>query len=132
MASVRKEIVVAARPDYVWKAVRDVGALSRIAKGVVRESRMEGDIRVLTYDTGIVLREWVVDIDDAARRLVVCATGGRIAHFQSAVQVYAAGENFSRIEWICDFLPDLMTPAVRDIIDRATAAAKGVLERGEY
>jgi carbon monoxide dehydrogenase subunit G len=132
MATVRKELTIAARADYVWSAVRDVGGLSRVAVGVVKDSRMEGDVRVLTYDNGIVLREWIVDIDDEQRRLVVVASGGRIAHFQSAVQVFDAGDGRTRVVWICDFLPHLLTDTVEDIITRATAAAKGVLERGEY
>lgn len=132
MASVRRELTISAKPDYVWSAIRDVGALSRVAPRVVKESRMEGEVRVLTYDNGIVLREWIVDIDDDQRRLVVTSTGGRISHFQSAVQVFPAGAQFSRVVWICDFLPHALAPVVQDIIDRATTAAKGVLERGEY
>ncbi len=132
MASVRKELVIAAKPDYVWSAVRDVGALSRVAPKVVVESRMEGDIRVLTYDNGVVVREWIVDINDTARRLVVCATGGRIAHFQSAVQVFPEGAARSRVVWTCDFLPNILTDMVTDIVGRATEAAKVVLEKGGY
>lgn len=132
MATVRKELTIAAKPDYVWAAVRDVGALYRVAPGVVKESRMEGDIRVIVYDNGIVVHEWIVDIDDTHHRLAVTASGGRIAHFQSTVQVFPEGAEQSRVLWICDFLPSMLVDTVRDIVDRATAAAKGVLERGEY
>jgi carbon monoxide dehydrogenase subunit G len=132
MATVRKELAIAAKPDYVWAAVRDVGALDRVARGVVKESRMEGDIRVIVYDNGIVVREWIVDIDDTHRRLAVTASGGRIAHLQSTVQVFPEGDEQSRVLWICDFLPNMLTDTVRDIVERATASAKLVLEKGEY
>ncbi|HEY1721507.1 MAG TPA: SRPBCC family protein [Magnetospirillaceae bacterium] len=132
MATVRKGMVIEASPDYVWSAVRDVGALARVFPGVVKEVRMEGNLRVLTYQNGIVLREWVVTVDDALRRLVVCASGGRIAHFQSAVQVFAETPDRSHVVWTCDFLPDMLTETVQTIVDRGTEAAKGVLERGEY
>ena len=41
MASIRKEMTLAARPDTVWAAVRDVGAIhTRLAKGFVTDVKM--------------------------------------------------------------------------------------------
>jgi hypothetical protein len=44
MASIRKEIVTAAKPQAVWDAVRDVGALhTRLVPGFVVDTRLEPD-----------------------------------------------------------------------------------------
>ena len=74
MASIRKEISIKASPDDVWAAVRDVGAVHRrLAEGFVTDTRLDGDARVVTFANGMVLRELIVDIDDATRRFAYCA-----------------------------------------------------------
>ncbi len=130
MASIRKEVVVALAPETVWAAVRDLAAYARLAPGVVAEAHMEDDERVVTYDTGVVLREWVVDIDDAARRLVTTATGGRIAHQNMSMQVFAEGADKSRLVCVCDFLPNLLTETIGGLVNRGMDAIKATLEKG--
>ena len=57
MASIRKEILIAARPETVWAAIRDVGAVhTRLAPGFVVDSRLEGETRVVTFANGFVVR----------------------------------------------------------------------------
>jgi hypothetical protein len=44
MASIRKEIMIGARPEKVWAAVRDLGAVHwRLARGFVTDVRLEAD-----------------------------------------------------------------------------------------
>jgi hypothetical protein len=70
MASIRREILVEARPEHVWAAVRDVGALHRrLVPGFVVDTRLETGARVVTFGNGMVIRELIVDLDDGARRL---------------------------------------------------------------
>jgi polyketide cyclase/dehydrase/lipid transport protein len=70
MASIRKEILIKARPEDVWAAVRDVGALhTRLVPGFVVDTRLEQGARVVTFGNGMVARELIVDLDDEARRL---------------------------------------------------------------
>ena len=70
MASVRKEIETDARPKDAWAAIRDIGALhTRLVPGFVIATRVEPDARVVTFGNGIEIREPIVDLDDAARRL---------------------------------------------------------------
>ena len=55
MASIRKEILVDARPEKVWDVVRDVGALhTRLVPGFVVDTRLEDDVRTVTFGNGIV------------------------------------------------------------------------------
>jgi hypothetical protein len=71
MASIRKEILIESRPEDVWAAVRDFGAVhERLVPGFVVDCRLEGDTRILTFADGRVVRELFVDIDEGARRLV--------------------------------------------------------------
>ena len=80
MASIRKEIAVDAPAGHVWDAIRDVGALhTRLARGMVRDTRVEGDSRLVTFANGDTVRERIVDIDDRSRRLAY--GGGRLAHY---------------------------------------------------
>ncbi len=76
MACIRREILVEARAENVWAAVRDVGAVhERLAPGFVVDTRLEGDARVVTFANGLVARELIVDVDDDARRLSWAVVG---------------------------------------------------------
>ena len=70
MASIRKEILIKARSEDVWEAIRDFGALhQRLVPGFVTDCRVEGEARIVTFANGMVARELLVDLDDQARRL---------------------------------------------------------------
>jgi hypothetical protein len=65
MASIRKEILLDARPEEVWDAVRDIGALhTRLVPGFVTDTRLEEGARIVTFGNGMVVRELIVDLDD--------------------------------------------------------------------
>ncbi|HJV96782.1 MAG TPA: SRPBCC family protein, partial [Albitalea sp.] len=93
------------------------------------DCRLEGDARVVTFANGVVARELIVDLDDAARRLAWAAVGGRLTHHNASVQVFAEGEARSRVVWIADLLPDAMAPAIDAMIGQGIAAMKTTLER---
>lgn len=130
MASIRKEIVIAAPPAEVWSAVRDYGQVhTRLCPGVVVDTRMEsGELRVVTFVSGLVLRELIVDVDDQARRFVWSAIGGRAKHHNGAMQVLDEGPRASRLVWIADILPHDLGPVVAVIMEEGLAAAKAHLE----
>ena len=129
MASIRKEILVDARPDTVWAALRDVGALhQRVVPGFVVDTRLEPGARVVTFANGMVARELIVDVDDAARRLVWAAVGGRFTHHNASVQVFADGDR-SRLVWIADLLPDELAGEVAAMMEKAVTVMKPTLER---
>jgi carbon monoxide dehydrogenase subunit G len=126
MASIRKEILTRAAADAVWDAVRDVGALhTRLVPGFVSDTRMEGSTRIVTFTGGTVLREPIVSLDDAARRLVWTAEGGLASHYNAAVQVSQQAGGGTRVVWTADFLPD----AVAAAIDAAMTAGAAAMQR---
>ena len=94
MASIRREMQVNARPEKIWEAVRDVGAVhERLAPGFVVDTKMEEGARVVTFANGMIARELIVDVDDAARRLVWSVVGSpRLTHHNASLQVAADGD----------------------------------------
>jgi Polyketide cyclase / dehydrase and lipid transport len=108
MASIRKEILIDAPPQHVWDAIRDFGAVhERLVPGFVVDARLDGDERIVTFFSGAVQREPLVDLDDQARRLVYATVDSPIGatHYNASVQVFPDGETQSRVEWIVDVLP---------------------------
>ena len=115
----------------MWAALRDVGAVhTRLAVGFVTDCRLDGDARIVTFANGLVAREPIVDINDAERRLVWSAVGGRLTHYNASAQVFDAGEGRSRFVWIVDLLPHEMAGAVEAMIGQGIAAIKKTLEAG--
>ncbi len=130
MASIRKELLIEARPEDVWAAVRDVGAIhTRLAPGFVVDTRLEGDARIVTFANGVVARELIVDIDDEARRLVWAGVGRRMTHHNASLQVFAEGEGASRAVWIADLLPNELAGPIGAMVEQGSAAIKRALER---
>jgi carbon monoxide dehydrogenase subunit G len=131
MASIRREMLIEARPADVWDAIRDVGALhERLVPGFVVDTRLEPGARVVTFANGVVARELIVDVDEAARRLVWAVVGSpRLTHHNASVQVFADGDRRSRVEWIADVLPNEIGDYMGGLMDQGLQAMKKTLER---
>lgn len=130
MASIKKEISIAARAEHVWNAVRDVGNIHvRLVPGFVTDCRLDGDARLVTFANGLVVREPIIDIDDDDRRLAWAAIGGQFTHYNASVQVFDEGADQSRLVWIADLLPNELGATVEGMIEQALAIMKQTLER---
>jgi hypothetical protein len=128
MASIRKEALVDAGPDAVWDALRDVGAIhTRLARGFVTDTTLEGDTRVVTFANGFVARERIVDLDDRTRRIAYGVVDGRPTHHSASIQVFDDGGK-SRIVWIADLLPNDLAPAIGGMMEQGIQAMKRTLE----
>jgi hypothetical protein len=129
MASITKEVLVNVRPEEVWAVVRDVGtAHVRLFPGILTNCYLDGDARVVTFANGMVARELIVDVDDLQRRFVYASVGGRTSHHNASLQVFADGENGSRIVWITDLLPNEIAPSIQELVDRGSSIMKQTLE----
>jgi carbon monoxide dehydrogenase subunit G len=131
MASIKKEIVIGARPEEVWDAIRDVGAVhKRLAPGFVVDTVLEAGARVVTFGNGLVARELIVDVDDQARRLVwAVVESPRLTHHNASLQVFEEGDGHSRVVWIADLLPDEVAKDIRGLIEQGMGVMKQTLER---
>lgn len=131
MASIRREFTIRARPEQVWDALRDVGNIHRrLVPGFVTDCRLEGDSRRVTFANGMQAREMIVDVDDAARRVVWSARAEWIKHHNGSLQIFAEGEG-TRAVWIADLLPHELAAPVAVMIDQGVAAMIRTLERCE-
>jgi carbon monoxide dehydrogenase subunit G len=130
MATIHKEVSIAAPAERVWAAVRDVGAIhERLVPGLVADTELEEGARVVTFANGLVIRERFVTIDDENRRFAYSATGGNATHHNSSVQVFPDGAG-SRLVWITDLLPDNVAPLVNTLVEQGSTIMKETLERG--
>ena len=125
MASIHKDVPINADPDRVWAAVRDFGAVDRLAPGFVVDTRLEDGARIVTFANGNVARELLVDCDEARRRLVYAIVGERVTHYSASVQVFDDGPARSRMSWIVDVLPNDIAPYISGQMDLGVAAMQG-------
>jgi hypothetical protein len=131
MASIHKEIVVDARPEAVWAAVRDVGAVHhRLVPGIVVDTRLDGDARIVTFANGMVVRELLVDIDDETRRFAYAWVEGQPRHHNASMQVFADGGDRSTLVWITDVQPDDLVGLIGPLIEEGARVMKQTLESG--
>jgi len=132
MASIRREIRIATRPEKVWDAVRDIGNIhKRLVPGFVADCRMEGeDARIVTFGNGLVVKEIIVDLDDSSRRLCWTAKSERMTHHNASLQIFADGDG-ARAVWIADLLPNEVAPAIGAMIEQGMGAMKKTLERAD-
>lgn len=132
MASVLREVTIRVDPGAAWSALRDVGALhTRLAVGFVTDVRMEPGARVVTFANGAVVRELIVAVDDAIRRVAWAVVDGPMTHYNASAQIFSDGAGGTRFVWIADLLPDEMAPHVAAMMDQGLAAIRRTLESGQ-
>jgi hypothetical protein len=132
MASVRREVLIEARPDDVWAAVADFGAPHRrLVPGFVVECRLDGEDRIVTFFNGAVAREACVDSDNDQRRLVWSVTESRLGltHHNASAQVFAEPGGTTRFVWIADVLPHEAATPIGQMMDRGIGVLKDTLEK---
>jgi hypothetical protein len=129
MASIHKEIELQAPADEVWSAVRDVGAIhTRLARGFVTDTRLDGDSRLVTFANGATVRERIVDVDEARRRIAYSVVEWQTTHHNASFEVIPLGPHRCRLVWIADLLPHELAPLVDGMMQQGSEAIKKTLE----
>ncbi len=130
MASIHKEVLIHAKPEEAWDALRDVGALHRrLAPGFVTHVEMEEGARRVTFGNGMVVRELIVDVDDARRRLCWAVVGNSVKHHNGVAQVFDAGKGGCRFVWTADVLPHEAAGPMGEMMERGLQVIRTTLER---
>jgi hypothetical protein len=125
MASIHKDIPIDSPAHEVWDAVRDFGALhTRLVPGFVTDTRLDGDVRIVTFWNGTTAREQLVDCDDARRRLAYAIASERFTQHSASVQIVADGETRCRMLWTTDVLPHEVAPYISSQMDKGAAAVQ--------
>ena len=129
MASIHEETFIDARPEDVWAALRDVGALhTRLVPGFVVDTRLEDGARIVTFGNGTVARELIIALDDERRRLVWSVVGGRFSHHNATAQVFPH-DGGTRFVWIADLLPDQVAGDIEKLMEQGLTVLKKTMER---
>lgn len=131
MASIRKERTIEAKPEEVWAALRDWGALhERLVPGFVVDTKLDGEDRIVTFFNDAVVRERLVDLSDEDRRLVWSIVDGPYAHHNGAAQVHDDddGNGGTRFVWVADLLPEELAPPTSELMERGVETIKRTLE----
>src|SRR6187402_3671346 len=105
MATVHREILLQARTEAVWDALRDVGALhTRLVPGFVTSTVLEpgGKARQVTFANGSVVREVILEVNEELKRVVWSATGGLLTYHRASAQLFAESSQ-TRFVWIAEF-----------------------------
>ena len=129
MASIRKEIRIDAPANLIWDALKDVGALhTRLVPGFVKDTKMEGNTRVVTFGNGMVAREEIVSIEPLQQRVAWAVVGQQFRHYNGAAWVETDPKGGSRFFWTADLLPDELAPQVDQMMTTGIQVVKRTLE----
>jgi hypothetical protein len=130
MASLRKETHIDTPPAKAWDALRDVGALhTRLVPGFVKDTRLEGNARIVTFGNGMVAREEIVGVDEDRRRVAWAILDAPFRHYSGTawVEPDAGG---TRFVWTADLLPDSLAGQVEEMMSAGIQVIKRTLENG--
>ena len=129
MACIYREIHFDAPAEFVWDAVRDVGALhSKLVPGVVLETELEVGARTVKFANGMVVRELIVDVNEQLKRVSYASVGGRASHHNASMQVFEEGPRGCRIVWVTDVLPNELATPIGSMVELGAQTMKKTLE----
>lgn len=130
MATIYKEFMVGAAPEFVWEAIKDVGSVhTRLAQGFVVNTMLDGEERTVTFANGYVVKERIISVSDPLRRLAYTSTGGRASHHNAYFQVFAETDGSSRVLWVTDLLPEEILGPIEQMVEFGSTAIQQTLER---
>lgn len=125
MSSLIKTLDLPVPAAFAWDAILDIGALHhRLVADFVQNCWLEGNVRTVCLANGLCVREEILGIDHAQRRLAY-AVDGRARYHHAAVQVLPVSDKKCRIFWTTDLAPDHLASA----IDPMMAAGLQAMQR---
>ena len=130
MATIHKEIQIERSKEFVWDAIRDVGAIHRrLVPGFVVNCKLEGDSRIVTFANGMVVRELIVDVDDKSCRHSWSARSEPLTHHNASIQVFSEGGEKCRVVWIADLMPNEVAGPIGEMIQEGLNTMKQTLQK---
>lgn len=129
MASIQREIEISVPASRAWDALRDVGMLhTRLVPGFVVDTRLEPGLRVVTFGTGLVVRERILGIDETLRRVAWSVPDDPFVHHNASAQVFELAPDRCRFVWTADLLPDDLGAFVAGLIEQGLGVIRSTLE----
>jgi len=129
MATIIREIEIGRSKEFVWDAIRDVGAIhKRLVPGFVIDCKLEGDWRTVTFANGMIVRELIVSVDDNICRHSWGARNELLSHYNASIQVFSIDNSKCRVVWIADLMPNSVAGSIADMINQGLQTMKHTLE----
>ena len=124
MATIVKHVQLTAKPEEVWDALADFGALhQRLVPGFVTACEFDGQARNITFSNGSTARELLVTSDAEHRRLVYAIPANeRVRHYSASAEVTDDGKGGAELVWTIDLLPNEIAPYISGQMDLGAAA----------
>ena len=124
MATIVKHVQLTAKPEEVWDALADFGALhQRLVPGFVTACEFDGQARNITFSNGSMARELLVTSDADHRRLVYAIPANeRVRHYSASAEVTDDGKGGAELVWTIDLLPNEIAPYISGQMDLGAAA----------
>ena len=129
MATIHHEVTVNVGADAAWTALREVGNAARLFAPVLVDGSLDGDLRMVKFANGIVVRERILDVDDKRHRVAYTALDGPgMTYHHASMQVIGGGPTRCTFVWITDFLPAEARDGLTALIEGGARALKSNLE----
>jgi Polyketide cyclase / dehydrase and lipid transport len=131
MATVRKSVTISKPAHYVWDAVSDAGQLhTRLVPGMVTGTKLEedGEVRIVTFGNGIVLKEYMISNDGDAMRLAWSAESDQWTHHNASLQIFSLENDTCEAVWTADVLPHGAGALMEQFLTAGLDAMKAHLE----
>ena len=131
MATVRKSVIIAKPAAEVWDAVSDAGQLhTRVVPGMVIDTKLEddGEVRIVTFGNGMVLKEDIISNDAAAMRLAWSAHSDQWSHHNASMQIFALDDGTCEAVWTADVLPHAAGVLMEQFLSAGLGAMKAHME----
>jgi hypothetical protein len=129
MASIHMQTMVEVDAATAWAALRQVGEAHTLFAPVLTAARLDGDTRTVTFASGMVLRERILDVDEKRKRVAYTVLDGPgMAYHHASMQIVEGGARRCQFVWITDFLPAELAETLTPLIEQGTGALKRNLE----
>lgn len=117
MATIKKQLEIAAPIDRVWKNVSDLEGVKNLFS-FLTDAKVDGDTRACSTADGHELRELIVSSDPALRRLVYSVIDSPFGlEFHSASWQLEESAGNTVLTWYTDVKPDTAAPMLEQVID---------------
>jgi hypothetical protein len=129
MGSIWWEEAIAVPAAQAWAALRRVGEAHRLFSPVLTDATMEGDVRTVTFASGMVVRERILSVDETRRRVAYTVLGPMFEHHSASMQIVAVDDASCCFVWITDFLPDGIGSTVEPLVRQGSRALVDNIQR---
>jgi hypothetical protein len=121
VATIKREVELGVDAQRAWNEVGDFGNAANVFAPVLTDCQRSGDERSVTFANGRIIRERLVTLDEAERRLVYTVLNGGFTQHSAAFQIVPTLRG-CRFIWISDFLPDSEQESMLPLVEAGCAA----------